>query len=82
MKRFLSQYRDLRTRGIYCILRRHIIFLIAIRPLDGDVKTGGPLAAFRDEQVMSRHRVSHSFFLSSPSYTPKYNYATHTVTLT
>ena len=46
-------------------LRRHIILLIAIRPSDGDVKPGGPLGAFRDEQAMSRHRDSPPFLSSS-----------------
>ena len=50
-----------------CMFRRHIILLIAIRPSDGDVKSGGPLGAFREEQSMSRHRVSPSPFLSSSS---------------
>ena len=51
-----------------------IILLIAIRPSDGDVKPGGPHAAFREEQAMSRHRVSPSPFLSSPSQ--QHNYTT------
>ena len=51
------------------MLRRHIILLIAIRPSDGDVKPGGPLGAFREEQAMSRHWVSPSPFLSSSSHT-------------
>ena len=59
--------------------------LIAIRPSGEDVKPGGPLGAFREEQAMSRHRVSPSPFLSS-SHTPQHIYttrtATHTVTLT
>ena len=46
---------------------RQIVMLIAIRPSDGDVKPGGPLGAFRQEQAMSRHRVSPSPFLSSSS---------------
>ena len=46
--------------------------LIAIRPSDGDDKPGGPLGAFRDEQAMSRHRVSPSPILSS--HTPQHNY--------
>ena len=50
-----------------CMLRRHIVLLIAIRPSDGDIKPGGPLCAFREEQAMSRHRVSPSPFLSSSS---------------
>ena len=50
--------------------------LIAICPSDGDVKTGGPLGVFREEQAMSRHRVSPSPFLSASSHT------THTVILT
>ena len=48
---------------------RYIILLIAIRPSDGDVKPGGPLGAFREEQAMSRHRVSPSPFHSSSSST-------------
>ena len=49
--------------------------------LDGDVKPGGPLDAFREEQAMSRHRVSPSSFLSpSPSHTTQT--VTHAVTLT
>ena len=50
-----------------CMLRRHIVLLIAIRPSDGDVKPGSPLGAFWEEQAMSRHRVSPSPFLSSSS---------------
>ena len=57
--------------------RRHIALLIAIRPSDEDVKPGGPLGAFREEQAMSRHRVSPSPFLSS-----SHNNTTQTVTLT
>ena len=41
--------------------------LIAIRPPDGDVKPGGPLGAFREEQAMRWHRISPSSFLSSSS---------------
>ena len=63
------------------MLRRHIVLLIAIRPSDGDVKPGGPLGAFREEQAMSRHRVSTSPFLSSSSHTT-HNYTTQTVTHT
>ena len=37
------------------MLRRHILLLIAIHLSDGDVKPGGPLGAFREEQAMSRH---------------------------
>ena len=44
---------NLETPCIY-MLRRHIILLIAIRSSDGDVKPGGPLGAFREEQAMSR----------------------------
>ena len=53
--------------GGVCMLRRHIVLLSAIRPSDGDVKPGGPLGAFREEQAMSQHRVSPSPFLSSSS---------------
>ena len=55
------------------MLRRHIVLLIAIRPSDGDVKLGGPLGAFRDDQAMSRHRVSPYPFLSS-SHTTQLHY--------
>ena len=49
--------------------------MIAIRLSDGDVKRGGPLGAFREEQAMSRHRVSPSPFLSSPpSHTTQLHY--------
>ena len=47
------------------MLRRHIILFIAIRPSDGDVKPGGLLGAFREEQALNRHRVSPSPFISS-----------------
>ena len=57
-----------------CMLRRHIILLIAIRPSDGDVKPGGPLGAFREEKAMSRHRVSPSPFPSSSSLTTQSHY--------
>ena len=56
------------------MLRRHIVLLIAIRPSDGDVKPGGPLGAFREEQTMCRHRVSSSPFLSSSSHTTQLHY--------
>ena len=48
--------------------------MIAIRLLDGDVKPGSPLGAFREEQAMSRHRVSPSPFLSSSSHTTQLHY--------
>ena len=48
-------------------VEKDIILLIAIRPSDGDVKPGGPLGTFREEQAMIRHRVSPSPFLSSSS---------------
>ena len=62
------------------MLRRHTVLLIAIRPSDGDVKPGSPVAAFREEQAMSRHRVSPSPFLSSSHttqlhYTNSYTYS-------
>ena len=50
------------------------VLLIAIRPSDGDVKPGGPLGAFREEQAISRHRVSPSPFLSSSSRTTQLHY--------
>ena len=56
------------------MLRRHIVLLIAIHLSDGDVKPGGPLGAFREEQAMSRHRVSPSPFLSSSSHTTHLHY--------
>ena len=56
------------------MLRRHIVLLIAIRPSDGDVKPGGPLGAFREEQAMSWHWVSPSPFLSSSSHTTQLHY--------
>ena len=59
---------------MYSMLRWHIILLIAIRPSDGDVKPGGPLGDFREEQAMSRHRFSSSPFLSSPSLTTQLHY--------
>ena len=42
-----------------CMLRRHIVLLIAIRPSDGDVKFGGPLGAFREEQAISLPSFNH-----------------------
>ena len=56
------------------MLRRHIVLLKAIHPSDGDVKPGGPLGAFQEEQAMSRHWVSPSPFLSSSSHTPQLHY--------
>ena len=56
------------------MLRRHIVLLIVIHPSDGDVKPGGPLGAFREEQAMSWHRVSPSPFLSSSSHTTRLHY--------
>ena len=57
------------------MLRRHIVLLIAIRQLHGDVKPGGRLGAFQEEQAMSQHRVSPSPFLSlSSSHTTQLDY--------
>ena len=42
---------------------------LAIHPSDGDVKP-----AFREEQTVSRHLVSHSSFLSSSSHTAQLLY--------
>ena len=56
------------------MLRTHIVLLIAIRPSDGDVKPGGPPGSFREEQAMSRQRVSPSPFLSSSSHTTQLHY--------
>ena len=55
-------------------VEKAIVLLIAIRPSDGDVKPGGPLGAFREEQAMSRHWVSPSHFLSSSSHTTQLHY--------
>ena len=57
-----------------CMLRRHIVLSIAIRSSGGDIKPGGPLGAFREEQAMSRHRVSPSAFLSSSSHKTQLHY--------
>ena len=51
-----------------------VVLLIAIRLSEGDVKPGGPLGAFREEQAMSRYRVSPSPFLSSSSHTTQLHY--------
>ena len=61
---------------IMTMLWRYIVLLIAIRLSDGDVKPGGPLGAFREEQAMSRHRhrVSPSPYLSSSSHTTQLHY--------
>ena len=73
----------LQNPSAVCMLRRHIVLLIAIRPSDGDVMPSGPLGAFREEQAMSRHRVSPSPFLSSSSHTTQlhstdsYTYSHH-----
>ena len=61
------------------MLRRHIVLMIVICPLDGYIKPGGPLGAFWEQQAMSRHQVSPSPFLSSFHTTQT---VTHTVTLT
>ena len=57
------------------MLKKHIVLLIAICPSDGDVKPGGPLGAFQEEQAMSRHWVSPSPFhsLSSSHTTQLHN---------
>ena len=47
--------------------KAHSTVEITIHPSDGDIKPGGPLGAFREEQAMSQHRVSPSPFLSSSS---------------
>ena len=56
------------------MLSRHIVLLIAIHPSDGEVKHGNPHGTFREEQAMSRHRVSPSPFLSSSSHTTVLHY--------
>ena len=63
-----------KTSVKFCMLRRQIILLIAIRPSNGDIKPGGPLGAFREEQAMSQHRVSPSPFLSLSSHTTQLHY--------
>ena len=60
---------ELCFRSMYVEKAFIIVLLIAIRPSVGDVKPGGPLGAFREEQAMSRHHVSPSPFLSSSSHT-------------
>ena len=63
------------------MLRRHIVLLIVIRPSDGDVKSGGPLGAFREEQAMSRHRgLLSPFFHHHHRHSTQHNYITQTVT--
>ena len=34
-----------------CMLRRHIVLLIAIRPSDGDVKPSGPVVLFEKSRL-------------------------------
>ena len=43
-----------------CMLRRHIVLLIAIRPSDGDVNPGGPLAAMSRHLLPSHHHHHHT----------------------
>ena len=57
-----------------CMLRRHIVLLIAICPSDGNVQPGGPLGTFREEQAMSWHQVSPSPFLSSSTHTTQLHF--------
>ena len=56
------------------MLRRHIVLLIAIRSSDGDIKPGGPLGAFREEQTMSRHLLPSFHY-----HRTQHNYTTQTV---
>ena len=56
------------------MLRRYIVRLIEIHPSVGNVKPGGPLGTFREEQAMNRHQVSPSPFLSSSSHTTQLHY--------
>ena len=62
------------------LLRKHIglVLLITIRPSNGDVKPGGPLGAFREEQAM---RGTGFHLLPSFHHRPTQT-VTHTVTLT
>ena len=62
-----------------CMLRRHIILLIAIRLSDGDVKHRSLLGTFREEQAMNQTRFH---LLPSFHHHPtQHNYTTQTVTL-
>ena len=56
------------------------MLLIVIRPSDGDIKHGGPLGAFREEQAMCWHRVSPSPFLSSSPHTTQTLHYTNSYT--
>ena len=80
--RATSNLNQERCPSAVCMLRRHIVLLIAIHPSGGYFKPGGTLSVFREEKAMSRHRVSPSPFLSSSwSHTPQHNHTTKTVTL-
>ena len=63
-----------------------MVLLIAIRPSDGDVKPGGPLDAFREEQA--GYEPAPGFTFSLPYIIISHNtitlhkHVTHTVALT
>ena len=69
-----NPWHDIPNPSAVCMLRRHTVLLVAIRPSDGDVKPGGPLCAFLEEQATSRHWVSPSPFLSSSAHTTELHY--------
>ena len=58
------------------MLRRHIVWptVDSNSSVGWDVKPGGPLSAFPEEQAMSRYWVSPSPFLSSSSQTTQLHY--------
>ena len=56
------------------MLRRHIVLLVAILLSDGDVKPGGPLGDFREEQAMGRH-LPLSSHTTQLHYTNSYTYS-------
>ena len=59
-----------------CMLRRHRHrhTVDSDSSVGWDVKPGGPLGAFREEQAISPHRVSPSPFLSTSSHTTQLHY--------
>ena len=51
------------------------LLLIAIRPSDGNVKPGGPLGAFREEQPAPGFTYSSSSLTTQSHYTNSYTYS-------